>query len=63
MSMSETISPAHASSDAFWTGYLSAAIAFYLRGSFSERDLRETLRAFLRSPLVTPELRAVLTKR
>jgi hypothetical protein len=58
-----TPTPAQAASDPFWVGALAASVALYLRGSCSKRDLEETLRVFLRSPLATPELRRVLTKR
>jgi hypothetical protein len=55
--------PEQAASDPFWTGAFAASVALYLRGRISKRDLEATLRVFLRSPLVTPEMRAVLTRR
>ena len=44
----------------FWVGWLAASIGGYLTGMQTTEQLRKDYKAFLRSPLVGPELRAIL---
>ena len=50
----------HAASDAYWVGYLSAAIAAYLRADQDKRDLHAAFSAFLKSAVCDDELRRQL---
>ena len=60
--MLTSASESHERDENFWLGWLAASINIYLRDGTDKRDLEDSLRAFLRSPVATPALCQILTK-
>ena len=60
--MPEMLAPPEApeAARAYWTGRLSASIAYFLSGQVDKSHLRDAYREFLRSPACSPELRATV---
>ena len=54
------VEPDYSLNPHWWLGSLACAITHHLRGNMSDADLRRSLNEFLRSPVASEEMKALL---